>query len=74
MAKSILADSRKQSTFIPAKSLYQQDLKAIADAAKNIAESFDGDSAIGQSYANLAKAAAATHQVLAQASRVEGVQ
>lgn len=74
MARNILADSRKQSTFIPAKSLYQQDLKAIADAAKNIAESFDSDSAIAQSYANLAKAAAATHQVLAQASRVEGVQ
>jgi len=69
MAKSILADSREQSTFIPSQSLYQEDLNAIANAAKNIAESFDSDSAIGQGYSNLAKAATATCKLLACAQK-----
>ncbi len=74
MPKNSVANSRKKTPFIPAQSLNQKDLKGSADAAKNMAESLDGDSAIAQSYAKLAKAAAATHQVLAQASRVGSVQ
>ena len=68
MGKNILADSREQSTFLT-QLLNKENLNAIANAAKNIAESFDSDSAIGQGYSNLAKAATATCKLLACAQK-----
>jgi len=65
MGKNILADSREQSTFLT-QLLNKENLNAIANAAKNIAESFDSDSAIGQSYANLAEAVVSTRKILTQ--------
>ena len=66
LAKSILANSRKQSTFNFTQPLYQKDLNAIAHAASDIVESFGSDSDIGKSYANLARAASETSKALAK--------
>ena len=66
MDKAILANSRKQSTFVSTQLLNNGSLNSIVSSANEIVASFGSDSVIGQSYANLAKSAAATSEILTQ--------